>query len=158
MKRCVGIDPGITGAVAIINTDGSVEIRDAPLLPGDKKRINPVTLWGIVRSLGDGETVAGIEQQIAIPHQSSVSTATTFTGYGLYIGLLVAAEIPYDVVTPSGWKAQILAGTDKSKDAAIAKAIQLFPQCADTMITLKKHHGRAEALLIAECVRRSHGY
>jgi hypothetical protein len=39
------------------------------------------------------------------------------------------------------------------KDESRLKALQLFPQCADNL-KLKKHHGRAEALLMAEYLRR----
>ena len=67
-------------------------------------------------------------------------------GYGIWIGILAALNIPYTEVHPVTWKSKIMAGMGKEKDASIARAKQLYPT-AD--LSLKKHHGRADALLIA---------
>ena len=50
-------------------------------------------------------------------------------------------------------EAIMLDGMQKTKDASRYKAMQLFPQLAD-QLNLKKHEGRADALLIAEWRRR----
>jgi crossover junction endodeoxyribonuclease RuvC len=55
-------------------------------------------------------------------------------------------------VTPQRWKKTMLDGQGKDKDAARFKAQALFPQIE---LHLKKHDGRADALLIAEFARRT---
>ena len=65
-------------------------------------------------------------------------------GYGLWIGILATLEIPYTTVRPAQWKKAFSLGKDK--EASRLRAMQLYPG-ADPR--LKKHHDRAEALLLA---------
>ena len=66
---------------------------------------------------------------------------------------LVCLTIPYTLVTPQRWKKELMDGMPKDKDSSRVVAIRLFPTFA-TELKLKKHHGRADALLIAEYLRR----
>lgn len=132
----IGVDPGITGAIAFLGLDWG-EIHDMPS--------NPRDLYDIL-ALPRGEPVAAwVEQAQAMPKQGVVSTFKTGFGYGTIIGLLAGLGIPYETVRPAVWKKQMgLIGKDKEESRALAR--QLWP---DLPLGLKKHHGRAEALLIA---------
>ena len=71
--------------------------------------------------------------------------------YGAALATLATLQIPYRTVTPPVWKkAYRLIGCDK--DESRARALELFPTAIDAL-RLKKHHGRADALLMAEYLR-----
>jgi hypothetical protein len=68
-------------------------------------------------------------------------------GYGAYLGILTALEIPFQEVRPQTWKKAYSLNSEKSRSIIVAQ--QLFPG-AD----IGKKDGRAEALLLAEYARR----
>ena len=80
-----------------------------------------------------------------MPGQGVRSMFTVGVGFGVWLGLLGALEIPYTRVQPAVWKRK-LALQNSDKETARLLAQQLFP-AAD--LRLKKHHDRAEALLLA---------
>jgi crossover junction endodeoxyribonuclease RuvC len=157
----VGIDPGLTGAVAAIFPTGAVQTWDAPtawdgkknrLLISDMRKIlKTIVAAGDPRDRPDLAIRAAIERVHSMPEQGISSAFSFGEGFGYWQGLLSGLEIPFDLVTPQAWKKALLAGAAKEKDASRIRAQQLFPT-AD--LRLKKHHGRAEALLIAEYRRR----
>jgi crossover junction endodeoxyribonuclease RuvC len=69
-------------------------------------------------------------------------------GFGMWIGICAALQLPYELVHPATWKLKLLAGMARGKDASRVKAMQLFPQTAKDLAR-KKDHGRADALLLA---------
>ena len=90
-----------------------------------------------------------------MPGQGVRSMFTMGYGVGVWTGLLVGLLLPYNRVTPQRWKKLMMDGiAAKDKDASRHRAQQLFP-LAD--LRLKKHDGRAEALLIAEYGHRTLG-
>jgi len=153
----IGIDPGLNGAIAVIDPDGKLHLEDTPvLLPDPKKGKREYDEAGMRRCLASwfviDEAKAVIEKQQAFPGQGVSSTFRTGMGYGIWRGLLAGLQIPYEIVGPRTWKKEMLKDMDQSsKASSLLKAKQLFPT-AD--ITLKKHDGRAEALLMAEYLRR----
>jgi crossover junction endodeoxyribonuclease RuvC len=165
-KLFIGIDPGLNGAVAAIASDGSVGVY--PTESFKAKRGNDFNiLWMVgkadaVRAMYDREQCdifCTIEKQQPYPKQGGASNFKTGKGFGLWLGILAAMQIPYEIVTPQKWKKELLAGTDKSKGAAINKAQALFPGVSllRTDKCRTPHDGMAEALLIAECGRRMKG-
>jgi len=85
-----------------------------------------------------------IEASQAMPGQGVRSMWTTGYGYGLWLGILAALQLPYTPVRPVVWKKAV--GLGKDKEQARLRAQQLFP-AAD--LRRKRDHGRAEALLLA---------
>jgi crossover junction endodeoxyribonuclease RuvC len=69
------------------------------------------------------------------------------------LGILAALNIPHELITPQSWKKSMMNGQPKEKDASRLVVMRLFPEVSDRL-QLKKHHGRADALLIAEFLRR----
>ena len=84
-----------------------------------------------------------------MPVQGTRSMSTVGVGFGLWLGVLAALTLPHTRVRPAIWKRTLGLGTDKEQ--ARLRAMQLSPS-AD--LRLKKHHGRAEVLLLAYYGRR----
>ncbi|MGL4500954.1 MAG: hypothetical protein ACRCU2_17935, partial [Planktothrix sp.] len=93
------------------------------------------------------DSTAIIEEVHAMPGQGGVSGFNFGTAFGIWIGILAALEIPYELVSPRQM------GVRGDKDESRTVALQLFPHLASEL-NLKKHHNRADALLIAEYSRR----
>jgi crossover junction endodeoxyribonuclease RuvC len=146
----IGIDPGLAGAVAVLAANGTlVAVHDTPTLTLRIARgtRHDYDIPGMVAMLapyaGAGLHVV-IEASQAMPGQGTRSTWTTGCGYGLWLGILAALQLPYTTVRPVVWKKAFSLGKDKEQ--ARLRAQQLYPS-AD--LRRKKDHGRAEALLLA---------
>ena len=149
----IGIDPGITGAVGIIDSDGVfLGVHDTPVIAVPKftkrKARHEYNLPAMARLLEPYANLAGtliiIEEAQAMPGQGAVSTWSTGYGYGVWIGLIGALGLRHERIRAAKWKRAM--GLSSDKEASRLLASQLFPS-AD--LSLKRHHGRAEALLIA---------
>jgi len=153
----IGIDPGLSGAIAILRDDGSAEVYDAPTMwvPKGKGRRREYLLGDVLDTLRlAGITVAAIEAVSTRPGQSAQSSLSIGYGKGIYLMGLTALSIPFEIVTPQRWKGVMLDGVGKDgkdKVASRLAAQRLFPK-AD--LGSRKDQGRAEALLIAEYRRR----
>lgn len=153
--KYIGIDPGKTGAVAII--DGTkLSFHDCPLINVGKSKtgLDFHAMATILDNAVCGDSaVAIIERVAARPGQGVTSMFNFGMNFGAWQGILASIPIPYELVTPQAWKKKMMPGQPKEKDASRGVAKQLFPQCADSL-KLKKHNGRADALLMAEYLRR----
>ena len=144
----IGVDPGMTGAIAIIDPNGHCfEVADCPTVDGE---ILYPTIADIFESykIKNYSMFVGIEKAQSMPKQGVCSVGNYMRGYGVYLGIFASFKIPYREIRPTEWKKSFgLLHQDKS--ASITKALQLFPYLSDR-IYLKKHHGRAEAVLLAQ--------
>lgn len=140
----LGIDVGMTGALAFYHPDDLV-IYDMPVNKRNKtKRVDCRNLFAIVSSF-DVEH-AFIEQVNA--YGMGATGAYNFGwSCGSVEAVIASAGIPFTYVTPQKWKKAM--SCPKDKDASRMRASQLLPRYADLNWPLKKHHGRAEAALIA---------
>lgn len=155
----IGIDPGVTGAVASIS-QSQVRVTDTPVdvvTRGRKSKLEflPGEMANLLSMYADpeGSPHVFIEQVSAMPGQGVTSMFGFGKGYGIWIGILAALGIPYTFVTPQAWKKVIMAGKG-DKDAARGVAQSLFPSMV-SQLSRKKDIGRADALLIAEYGRRT---
>lgn len=137
------IDPGLNGAWAALGRDG--EFLQADELQRFDKRINGLALAKLLQDLKP--THAVIERVHSMPKQGVASSFTFGQAYGTAIGVLNGAWIPLNFVTPQSWKRHFRL-TGKTKLASVEKALDIFPE-AQEFLKLKKHHGRADAILIA---------
>jgi crossover junction endodeoxyribonuclease RuvC len=160
----LGIDPGLDGAVAAISGNPGdlppwIVALDTPTAKdGTKRRYLVADMRQMLVKLLGGtngaalcDAYAAIERVHSMPKQGVASSFTFGEGFGLWQGVLTGLGIPFDLVTPQRWKKTLLDGASKEKDASRIRAQQLFPTVD---LKLKKHHGRADALLIAEWRRR----
>src|SRR3990167_1939223 len=153
MTVYIGIDPGLSGAMAmIIEGEDFVRVYDTPTMKVGKH--HEFSLPEMVKLLeGNMPIQAVIEKVHSMPRQGVASSFSFGKGVGYWIGILAALRIPYEEVTPQRWQRTMLDGMQKTKDASRYKAMQLFPQLVE-QLKLKSHDGRADALLIAEWRRR----
>jgi Holliday junction resolvasome RuvABC endonuclease subunit len=145
----LGVDPGIHGALALIEIreDGPhvVDAIDIPTIgAGAKERVNVHAMQEWV--LRHRPFRAFIERAQALPKQG----ASSGYKYGRSVGALEATialcNVPFEIVEPSMWK-HALRLKGKDKEGSRQKALQMFPRAAH-LLTLKRHHQRAEAMLI----------
>jgi crossover junction endodeoxyribonuclease RuvC len=145
----IGIDPGLDGAIAVI-CDAGITLLDTPTVSTGKRR--EMDLYAIVRLLKgltcSQDALVSIEAVHSMPRQGVASTFAFGKGFGMWLGVLAALNIPHQAVAPQTWKKIMLRDAGKEKDASRVKAMQLFPQVAD-QLSRKKDHGRADALLLA---------
>ena len=139
----LGIDVGLTGAQAYFfpSAPGRVVAEDLPVVGG---RVDVVTLADRIRQMAP--TMAVVEAVHSMPKQGVSSTFNFGVTYGSIRGVLGALAIPTHFVSPSVWKKKFR--LSKDKDASRALALERFPMCG-THFSMKKHHNRAEAALLA---------
>lgn len=152
----VGIDPGLTGAIAVILDSGeapTVAIHDVPTYKKDNggKEYNFYNMYKLLASFTLLYKVTlTLEQQQAMPGQGVSSTFQTGKGYGAWLALCWATTPNFQIVSPRTWKKAM--GLTKDKELSRLKAISLYPGI-ECMLKRKKDHNRAEALLLAHYTR-----
>lgn len=146
----LGIDPGISGAVAAYSLTERkvVYLHDMPVSGKATGKGQQVDAPGICALL---ETYAPlhvfIEAQRPMPGQGVTSTLSLGRTIGVLEASCAALRIPYTLVEPGVWKRK--AGIIKAeKGQSITRALQLWPALA-AKLARKKDHGRAEAALLA---------
>jgi crossover junction endodeoxyribonuclease RuvC len=149
----IGIDPGLEGAIAVLSQKGEyVALFDMPLLPsGKKRRVDGATLKTLLAAYAHYAPI-WIEQVAAHPGQGVTSMFNFGYSAGIIEGIVNGiGGLPYDFVTPQAWKRRASL-INQDKGAALTVAKRLFPEAE---LTLKKHVGRADALLIAKFGERT---
>lgn len=155
MNLFLGIDPGLSGALALYNPAAdTLAIHDMPtlVLPKGKGKRTELDLTALAH-LFDGfasQQIKAFVERVSASSQMGVTSAFSFGGSYLAVRMACAAHfIPTELVTPQVWKRalKVQGGADKT-DAVRARASALLPQHAN-LWPLKKHDGRAEAALIA---------
>ncbi|XP_015958490.1 Holliday junction resolvase MOC1, chloroplastic isoform X1 [Arachis duranensis] len=159
-KWVLGIDPDVSGAVALLKTqhshsDSAPQVFDSPfvkILVGKRtrRRLDAKSMVQLVRSFdAPVGTIAYIEQSLPCPQDGKQGWWSGGFGYGLWIGILVASGFSVVPVPSFTWKAKFeLSGNRSTKDDSRRVASTLFPSL-ESLLSRKKDHGRAEALLIA---------
>lgn len=148
MKTIMGIDPGLSGAIASLS-DAENIIYDMPTFEITKNKskrrmIDIPKLLDILKK--DGATHVFIERVNAQPGNGITASFTFGFGCGVIEAAVTAAGIPFTYVHPQTWKSAL--SCPKDKDGARMRASQLLPAMTHWW-DLKKHDGRAEAALIA---------
>lgn len=149
----IGIDPGLTGAVGMIDDDGRFFIvEDLPVMPRSgssksakvKNQLNGAELARMLRPYARQIRLAIVEQVVARPGQAAATTGSLMHSLGVIEGVLAALAIPCQLVTPTVWKKTMRLGPDKAQ--ALTLAQRKFPEAP---LGRAKDHNRAEALLLA---------
>lgn len=134
----LGIDPGKSGAFAVLDThDMRVKTHD---MPGtlEEKRV-------LIADIGKLHS-CWIERPF-FPRMIGIKNAVTIAqAFGEIKCCLFFAGVPTFEVDPSAWKKTMRLSTDKNSSRALAT--QSFPDCSDQWARVKDD-GRAEAALIA---------
>jgi hypothetical protein len=152
----LGIDPGKNGGIALVNYRGKViHLVSMPETLGDlDEALKTCSEFAI-----DGHTISGALEKVGgyIGKGQPGSAMFNFgKGVGHLQALLYAHEIPYEEITPQKWQKAIGVSSKKEKETGTqwknrlrGVAQKLFPRQKITLAT-------ADALLIAEYLRRKH--
>lgn len=148
----LGIDPGLTGALALLDKSGQVALLET--LPSVargkgqgrvKRELDPAGLLHLLRIHAGEISAAYVESVASRPGQGVASVFSLGHSLGTIHATLAALGIPRFDITPATWKrAAGLSSSDKEQARALA--VRLFPAVA---LHRKADHNLAEALLIA---------
>jgi Holliday junction resolvasome RuvABC endonuclease subunit len=150
MTRYLGIDPGLSGALAIIETYSGVpaliDAIDTPSVgTGPRARVDILAAAEWIAKYSP--STCYLERGQAFPGQGASSGFSYGRAVGAVEAVVALCSIPLILVEASIWKRKLhLPGKDK--EVARQKALQLFPS-QHALLARKKDHGRAEAALIA---------
>jgi len=146
----LGIDPGFSGALAVLDENLEViHYQDMPIIEVAKKReLDEPELRDILRRFSPYyiNLTVGIEKSQTMPNQGIVSSGRYMASYGFLRGLCVGMGLPYILIRPPTWKKAMLADMPKEKGSSIQKVGQIYP---NIKFTRKKDHGICDAILIA---------
>lgn len=147
----IGIDPGLNGAIAFLDTEkGHLSVVDMPTfeVKRNNKAKREVSPHGLADVLSLSQNVAGVvlERVGAMPGQGVTSVFSFGRSVGIIEGILAAEHMAVSIVTPQAW--QKAAGVRGGKDGARQRACELFPNYAG-LFARKKDDGRADAACMA---------
>ena len=146
----IGIDPGVSGAVAVLDPDGRlIKIMDMPATKeaNGRSATNAPLLASMIAETH--ASLAYVELVGPMPKEGVVGAFSFGRCRGVIEGVCGALDVRVVFVTPPVWKriANIPPGKE-NKDLARTRAIARWPASAD-LFARKKDQGRAEAALIA---------
>lgn len=152
----MAVDPGLSGAVCFVKDGSIVEIMDTPTLADGSNR--QVDVMAICRRIDKYRPriaiIENVQPMPSIPGADGVrrgmGAASSFR-FGFAVGQIRAVAVCYGMevrlVHPQSWKRWAgLKGSDKEQSRM--KALELVPS-AVPWLGLKKHHNRAESLILA---------
>jgi crossover junction endodeoxyribonuclease RuvC len=146
----IGIDIGVTGGFAILSASGElIEVHEMPCLAdghAGRRPVNGPLLASIV--FASHATRAFVEHVSARPGEGAVGAFSFGRARGVVEGVLAAAGVRCQFLTPACWKRAVGLPPGRDKDASRGAAIQRWPAKAE-LFSRKKDDGRAEAALIA---------
>jgi len=147
-----GIDPGINGAISILENKKVIEVHDTPTMIDGKKnkrQLNGAQITNIIKNKMDNnkEIVVIVEHVNAMPGQGVTSMFNFGQSFGVIKGICAALSLPIYFVRPVKWKKHFNL-INSNKDASRTKAIELYPKNSDEL-SRKKDTNRADAILIA---------
>ena len=148
-----GIDPGVSGAISILENKKVLDVFDMPTMIDGKKnkrQVNGAQFAHIIKEYSngyDGEMSVIVEQVNAMPGQGVTSMFNFGQSFGVVKGVCSALNIPIYFVRPLKWK-KYFDLVKTHKDASRTKAIQIYPHISDK-ISRKKDSNKADAILIA---------
>jgi len=148
----IGIDPGVSGAISIMENKKVVEIFDMPtMIDGkkNKKQVNGSQVTNIFKGkLNDKkEIVVVVEHVNAMPGQGVTSMFNFGQSVGVIKGVCSALSLPIYFVRPTKWK-KYFNLIKTNKDASRTKVIQIYPEIS-SQLSRKKDSNKADAILIA---------
>jgi crossover junction endodeoxyribonuclease RuvC len=150
--KIIGIDPGLSGAIAVLENSKVMNIFDMPVMSEGKKnkrQLNSAQLVSLIKSniKTNEEVVVVVEQVNAMPGQGVTSMFNFGQTFGAIKGVCAALELSIFFVRPSKWKKHFEL-INSSKDSSRTKAIEMYPILSD-QLSKKKDVNKSDAILIA---------
>ena len=131
--KVVGIDPGLSGAIAIIENKKVLGLFEMPVMAEGKKnkrQLNSAQLVNIIKEniqINNEDIAVVVEQVNAMPGQGVTSM--------------------FNFVRPSKWKKHFEL-INSSKDSSRTKVIEMYPNLS-SQLSKKKDVNKSDAILIA---------
>nr|XP_027186118.1 Holliday junction resolvase MOC1, chloroplastic isoform X2 [Cicer arietinum] len=134
-KWFLGIDPDVSGAVALLKLHDSVcqaQVFDSPhvkMLVGKRtrRRLDANSIIQLVRSFdAPAGTTAYIEQSLPFPQDGKQGWWSGGFGYGLWIGILVSSGFSVVPVPSFTWKAKFELSGSKNAKAILCSCMDLY--------------------------------
>lgn len=150
MGLILGVDPGATGALMLIDTaDRRIAAGlDMPVLRyGSWKLVDGAAALAWVQAQQIDRIV--VERADCMPNDAKAAAVQFGRVVGGIASVLIASGRPLELAAPSAWKARaglLHQGKEASRDLA---RVTFGADAAATWFSLKKHHDRAEAALLA---------
>lgn len=145
----LGIDPGLSGGIALIGDRGYMEVHRMPQTEKDTWDLlaRLQSTYGITYALIEWLTPlpAAVDQKLGIK-RGSIATAKLMQHYGGLRMALIGLGIRFEERVPRTWRRLVGLQPHGGKNANKAKAQQLYPG-------IKVTHAIADALLIATAAR-----
>ena len=150
--KIIGIDPGLSGAIAVLKNNNVLNIFDMPVMSEGKKnkrQLNSAQLVNLIKENieADEEVAVIVEQVNAMPGQGVTSMFNFGQSFGILKGICSSMQLPMYFVRPAKWK-KYFNLINSQKDASRTKAIQIFPYFS-SQLSRKKDSNKADAILIA---------
>jgi len=150
--RIIGIDPGLSGGIAILEDNKVKEMFDMPVMSDGKKnkrQLNSALLAQLVKdNIKDiDDSIMVVEQVNAMPGQGVTSMFNFGQTFGAIKGICAALNLPIFFVRPAKWKKHFEL-INSSKDASRTKVIEMYPSIAEKL-SKKKDVNKSDAILIA---------
>ena len=150
--KIIGIDPGLSGGIAVLENNRVLSIFDMPVMSDGKKnkrQLNSAQLVTLIKeNIKSSEDVAVIVEQVnAMPGQGVTSMFNFGQTFGAIKGVCAALRLPIFFVRPSKWKKHFEL-INSSKDSSRTKAIEMYPTLSN-QLAKKKDVNKSDAILIA---------
>ena len=150
--KIIGIDPGLSGAIAILEDKKVLSIFDMPVMAEGKKnkrQLNSARLVDIIKeNIKVNDDIAVVVEQVnAMPGQGVTSMFNFGQTFGAIKGVCAALKLPIFFVRPSKWKKHFDL-LNSSKDSSRTKVIEMYPALSN-QLTKKKDVNKSDAILIA---------
>ena len=151
--RIIGIDPGLSGAIAVMSDKKVINMYDMPVMAEGKKnkrQLNSSQLVNIIKENinEDEDTIVVVEQVNAMPGQGVTSMFNFGQTFGAIKGVCAALKLPIFFVRPSKWKKHFEL-INSSKDASRTKVIEMYPTLSG-QLAKKRDVNKSDAVLIAK--------
>lgn len=148
----IGIDPGVSGAVAWLRPGHAPRAFKIPVQKLGPSNVVDGRKLHMLLMDPDSEPeqiVVTIERVHAMPKQGVSSTFTFGAAFGAALALAEATATRVHILRPDQWRPMVGLNKSSTKDEALAMVSRMW---AD--LDIGKNHNMAEALLLAEAGRR----
>ena len=150
--KIIGIDPGLSGAIAVLENNKVLNVFEMPVMSEGKKnkrQLNSALLVNLLKEnvLNNEEVAIVVEQVNAMPGQGVTSMFNFGQTFGAIKGICAALGFPIFFVRPSKWK-KYFELINSSKDSSRTKAIEMYPKLSN-QLAKKKDVNKSDAILIA---------
>ena len=150
--KIIGIDPGLNGAIVVMENNKVLSVFDMPVMSEGKKnkrQLNSAQLVRIIKenTLANDDINVVVEQVNAMPGQGVTSMFNFGQTFGAIKGICAALDLPIFLVRPSKWKKHFDL-INSSKDSSRTKVIEMYPSLS-SQLSKKKDVNKSDAILIA---------